>query len=152
MTTEGLQSRIRADMKTAMKAGEKPRLAVIRLIMAAIKQREVDERITLDDAQVLAVLDKMLKQRQESIRQYQAAGRDDLATAEQAEINLLEDYLPTALTDDEVADIVAQAFTEIGAASMRDMGKLMALIKPQVQGRANMADISAQVKQRLADG
>ena len=112
----------------------------------------MDERITLDDAQVLAVLDKMLKQRQESIRQYQAAGRDDLATAEQAEINLLEDYLPTALTDDEVADIVAQAFTETGAASMRDMGKLMALIKPQVQGRANMADISAQVKQRLADG
>ena len=152
MTTEGLQTRIRADMKTAMKAGEKPRLAVIRLIMAAIKQREVDERITLDDAQVLAVLDKMLKQRQESIRQYQAAGRDDLATAEQAEINLLEDYLPTALTDHEVADIVAQAFTETGAASMRDMGKLMALIKPQVQGRANMANISAQVKQRLADG
>ena len=139
-------------MKTAIKAGQKPRLAVIRLIMAAIKQREVDERITLDDQQVLIVLDKMLKQRQESIRQYHAAGRNDLVAAEQAEITLIQDYLPAALTADEIATIIAQAFTKSGASSMQDMGKVMALIKPQVQGRANMAEISAQVKQRLANG
>ncbi len=151
MTTAGLQARIRSDMKTAMKSGQKPRLAVIRLIMAAIKQREVDERITLDDQQVLIVLDKMLKQRQESIRQYSTAGRDDLVAVEQAETTLIQDYLPAALTADEIAAIVAQAFTESGASSMQDMGKLMALIKPQVQGRANMADISTEVKQRLAN-
>jgi uncharacterized protein YqeY len=152
MTTAGLQARIRSDMKTAIKTGQKPRLAVIRLIMAAIKQREVDERITLDDQQVLIVLDKMLKQRQESVRQYNAAGRNDLVAAEQAEITLIQDYLPAALTADEIATIIAQAFTQSGASSMQDMGKLMALIKPQVQGRANMAEISAQVKQRLANG
>ena len=149
MAAEGLQARIKDDMKTAMKTKQKPRLAVIRLIMAAIKQREVDERITLDDTQVLVVLDKMLKQRQESIRQYQAAGREDLASAEQAEIDLLEDYLPAALSTDEVHTIIEQAFAQTGAKSMQDMGKLMAVIKPQVQGRANMADISGQVKQRL---
>ena len=149
MATAVLQARIKDDMKTAMKAKQKPRLAVIRLIMAAIKQREVDERITLDDTQVLVVLDKMLKQRQESIRQYQAAGRDDLASAEQAEIDLLEDYLPAALSADDVHSIIEHAFSQTGAVSMQDMGKLMAVIKPQVQGRANMADISNQVKQRL---
>ena len=150
MSDMALKSRLQSDMKTAMKARDKPRLAVIRLILAAVKQREVDERIELDDQQLLAVLDKMVKQRQESVRQYQSAGRDDLATAEQAEIAIIQTYLPAMLTPDEVAAIIQQAVSDTGAASMRDMGQVMAVIKPKVQGRADMAEISQAVKKQLA--
>jgi uncharacterized protein YqeY len=136
-------------MKAAMKGGEKARLGVIRLMLAAIKQREVDERITLDDSQVLAVLDKMLKQRRDSIEQYSNAGRDDLATQEAAEVAVIQEFLPAALGDDEIAAIIDAAVTESGAGSMRDMGKVMALVKPRGQGRADVAKVSALVKQRL---
>ena len=137
-------------MKAAMKGGDKPRLAVIRLILAAIKQREVDERIELNDEQVLAVLDKMVKQRRDSIKQYGDAGRDDLANAEQAEIVIIQDYLPEALSDDEIAAIIEQAISDTGAESMKDMGKVMGKVKPQVQGRADVGAVSGLVKQKLA--
>lgn len=136
-------------MKAAMKGGDKARLGVIRLMLAAIKQREVDERITLDDSQVLAVLDKMVKQRRDSIAQYDNAGRDDLAAQEAAEVAVIQEFLPAALDDDEIAAIIDAAVTESGAESMRDMGKVMALVKPRVQGRADVARVSALVKQRL---
>jgi len=145
-----LKARIQDDMKSAMKAGDKARLGVIRLILAAIKQREVDERIELDDEQVLAVLDKMVKQRRDSIAQYTEAGRDELAAAEQAEVDIIQDYLPEALSEDEIAAIVEQAIAETGASSMRDMGKVMGKVKPQVQGRADMGQVSTLVKQKLA--
>jgi uncharacterized protein YqeY len=144
-----LKQRIQDDMKAAMKAGDKPRLAVIRLILAAIKQREVDERIELNDEQVLAVLDKMVKQRRDSIQQYGDAGRDDLAAAEQAEVEIIQAYLPEALSEAEIAGIVAQAIADTGASSMKDMGKVMGKIKPQIQGRADMGAVSALVKQKL---
>ncbi|HSO80966.1 MAG: GatB/YqeY domain-containing protein [Chromatiaceae bacterium] len=144
-----LKQRLVEDMKTAMKAGEKRRLGVIRLINAAIKQREVDERIELDDIQVLAVLDKMLKQRRDSITQYEAAKREDLAEQERYEIGVCQEYLPTALTADEIAALIEAAVAASGAASLKDMGKVMALLKPQVQGRADVGAVSALVKQRL---
>ncbi len=144
-----LKQRLVEDMKTAMKAGEKRRLGVIRLINAAIKQREVDERIELDDIQVLAVLDKMLKQRRDSITQYEAAKREDLAEQERYEIGICQEYLPTALTADEIAALIEAAVAASGAASLKDMGKVMALLKPQVQGRADVGAVSALVKQRL---
>ncbi len=145
-----LKQRLVEDMKTAMKAGEKRRLGVIRLINAAIKQREVDERIELDDTQVLAVLDKMLKQRSDSITQYEAAKREDLAEQERYEIGVCQEYLPTALTDDDIAALIEAAIAASGAASMKEMGKVMAILKPQVQGRADVGAVSAQVKQRLS--
>lgn len=145
-----LKQRLVENMKTAMKAGEKRRLGVIRLINAAIKQREVDERIELDDAQVLAVLDKMLKQRRDSITQYEAAKREDLAEQERYEIGVCQEYLPTALSDDEIAALIETAVAASGAASMKEMGKVMAILKPQVQGRADVGAVSAQVKQRLS--
>jgi len=132
-----------------MKGGDKPRLAVIRLINAAIKQREVDERIELNDEQVLAVLDKMVKQRRDSIKQYSDAGRSDLADAEQAEVEIIQEYLPAALSDDEIAAIIEQAIADTGAASMADMGKVMGKVKPQVQGRADMGAVSGLVKAKL---
>jgi hypothetical protein len=144
-----LKQRLVEDMKTAMKAGEKRRLGVIRLINAAIKQREVDERIELDDSQVLAVLDKMLKQRRDSITQYEAAKREDLAEQERYEIGVCQEYLPTALTADEIAALIEAAVVASGAVSLKDMGKVMALLKPQVQGRADVGAVSALVKQRL---
>lgn len=144
-----LKARLKEDMKTAMKGGDKPRLAVIRLINAAIKQREVDERIELSDEQVLAVLDKMLKQRRDSIKQYSDAGRTDLADAEQAEVTVIQDYMPAALSDEEITAIVEQAIAATGASSMADMGKVMGQVKPQVQGRADMGAVSAQVKAKL---
>lgn len=144
-----LKQRLVEDMKTAMKAGEKRRLGVIRLINAAIKQREVDERIELDDIQVLAVLDKMLKQRRDSITQYEAAKREDLAEQERYEIGVCQEYLPTALTADEIAALIEAAIVASGAVSLKDMGKVMALLKPQVQGRADVGAVSALVKQRL---
>ena len=144
-----LKQQITDAMKAAMKSGEKARLGVIRLILAAVKQREVDERIELDDTQVLAVLDKMIKQRRDSIEQYGNAGRDELAAAEAAEIDVIDEFMPTALSDDEIATIVAGAIAESGAESIRDMGKVMAIVKPQVQGRADVGKVSGLVKQKL---
>ncbi len=144
-----LKARIQEEMKAALKAGDKARLGTIRLIMAAIKQREVDERTQLDDRQVLAVLDKMAKQRRESIAQYRAAGRDDLAEKEQAELEIIQSYLPEALSEAEIDELIAAAIRETGAAGIRDMGKVMARLKPQLQGRADMAQVSARVKAAL---
>lgn len=148
--SEPLKQRIQSDMKAALKAGDKRRLGVVRLLMAAIKQREVDERIELDDAGVLAVIDKMVKQRRDSITQYQAAGRQELADQEQYEIEVLDEYLPEALDEAEIVALIEAAIAESGAASMRDMGKVMAILKPQLQGRADVGAVSAQVKSRLA--
>ncbi|MBK1720144.1 GatB/YqeY domain-containing protein [Thiocystis violacea] len=144
-----LKQQIQDDMKAAMKAGEKARLGVIRLILAAVKQREVDERIELDDAQVLAVLDKMLKQRRDSITQYSDAGREDLAEVERFEVGVIQGYLPAALSDQEIGDLLDAAIVASGASAMSDMGKVMAVLRPQVQGRADMGAVSALVKQRL---
>lgn len=144
-----LKSRLTDDMKTAMKSGEKDRLGVIRLVNAAIKQREVDERIELDDTQVLAVLEKMLKQRKDSITQYEAAAREDLAAVERFEMGVIQAYLPAQLSAAEIEAIVAKAVADSGAASQKDMGKVVALVKPQVAGRADMGQVSALVKQKL---
>ena len=144
-----LKERIQQDVKDAMRAREKSRLATIRLITAAIKQREVDERIELDDAQVLAVLDKMVKQRRDSIQQYTDAGRSDLAEQEAAEIAVIQEFLPEELPEAEIAGIIEAAIAETGAESMRDMGKVMAIVKPKVQGRADVGMVSGLVKQKL---
>lgn len=145
-----LKQRLQAEMKAAMKSGDKPRLGVIRLINAAIKQREVDERVELDDTQCLAVLDKMLKQRRDSMQQYLDAGRSDLADQERFEIEVCQSYMPEALSADAIAALIDSAVAETGASSMKDMGKVMAKLKPQLQGRADMAAVSASVKARLA--
>jgi uncharacterized protein YqeY len=144
-----LRERIQEDMKAAMKAAERRRLGVIRLMLAAIKQREVDERIQLDDTQVLAVLDKMVKQRRDSLEQYRQAGRSDLAEQEAYELTVIQDYLPAPLSDQELATLVQEAIAASGAGSMKDMGKVMAVLRPQVQGRAGMGAVSALVKQGL---
>jgi uncharacterized protein YqeY len=145
-----LKQQLVEDMKAAMKGGDKQRLGVIRLINAAIKQREVDERVELDDAQVLAVLEKMQKQRRDSVAQYEAAGREDLAAVERAEIEVIQAYLPTPLSEAEIDAIIAKAITDSGAAGPKDMGKVIGLVKPQVAGRADMGVVSASVKQKLA--
>jgi len=145
-----LKDRIQDDMKSAMKAHDKARLGTIRLILAAIKQREVDERIELDDSQVLAVLDKMVKQRRDSIAQYQQAGRQELADQEQAEIEVIQEYLPAALTDEEITALIDEAIATTGASSMKEMGKVMGLLRPKLQGRADMGAVSARIKQRLS--
>ena len=145
-----LKERITEDMKSAMRAGEKERLGTIRLALAAIKQREVDERITLDDAQVLAVLEKMIKQRREAITQFQAGGRADLVAKETAEITVLEAYLPARLSDAELDAIIANAIATTGAASPKDMGRVIAAVKSQAQGRADMGAVSTRVKEKLA--
>ena len=144
-----LKARLTDDMKNAMKAGEKDRLGVIRLVNAAIKQREVDERIELDDAQVLAVLEKMLKQRKDSVTQYEGAGREDLAAVERYEMGVIQAYLPAQLAAAEIEAIVAKAVADSGASGPKDMGKVVALVKPQVAGRADMGQVSALVKQKL---
>jgi uncharacterized protein YqeY len=144
-----LKTRLVDDMKDAMRAGDKPRLSTIRLINAAIKQREVDERIELDDTQVLAVLEKMLKQRRDSITQYDNAGRTDLADAERAEVTVIETYLPAPLDDAEIDALVDAAIAETGASSMREMGKVMGLVKQRAAGRADMGALSGKVKARL---
>ena len=144
-----LKARITEDMKSAMKGGEKDRLGVIRLIQAAIKQREVDERIELDDTQVEAVLEKMLKQRRDSVSQFEAAGREDLASQERYEIGVVQAYLPEPLTDAEVETILAAVIAETGAEGPRDMGKVMAALKPKVAGRADMQALSGKVKAAL---
>ncbi len=145
-----LKQDILADMKAAMKAGDKLRLGAVRLILAAVKQREVDERIELSNEQVLEVLDKMVKQRRGSISQYEKAGREDLARQERYEVGVLQAYMPGALDEEEIAALIGQAMSETGAASMRDMGKLMGWLKPKLQGRADMGAVSAQIKQKLA--
>jgi uncharacterized protein YqeY len=144
-----LRERITEDMKSAMRAGAKERLAAIRLALAAIKQREVDERITLDDSQVLAVLDKMIKQRREAITQFESGGRADLVARETAEIAVLLGYLPAQMSEAEIDALIAEAITATGAASVKDMGKVMAVVKPRAQGRADMGAISARIKQKL---
>lgn len=144
-----LKQQLTDDMKAAMKGGEKDRLGVIRLVNAAIKQREVDERIVLDDAQVLAVLEKMLKQRKDSVAQYEGAGREDLAAVERYEIGVIQAYLPAQLGAAEIEAIVARAIADAGATSAKDMGKVVGLVKPQVAGRADMGQVSALVKQKL---
>jgi len=144
-----LKERILQDVKDAMRAKDKPRLATIRLITAAIKQREVDERIELDDAQVLAVLDKMVKQRRESISQFEKAGRDDLIAQEASELEIIQGYLPEQLTEAEITAMIDAALATTGANSVKDMGKVMGLLKPQLQGRADIGAVSAMIKARL---
>ena len=144
-----LKARISEDMKSAMRAGEKDRLSCIRMLQAGIKQREVDERIELDDAQVLAVIDKMIKQRRESVVQFQAGNRADLVAKETAEIDLLSGYLPAQLGDAELAALIKDAIAASGAASMKDMGKVMGILKPKVQGRTDMGALSARIKAAL---
>lgn len=145
-----LKAKINDDMKAAMKARESARLAAIRLLLSAMKQKEVDERVELDDAAVLAIIEKMIKQRKDSITQYEAAGRQDLADAEKFEVDILSAYMPAALSSAEIEAIVAAAVTQSGAAGPQDMGKVIALVKPQVAGRADMGEVSKLVKAKLS--
>ncbi|MES9970979.1 MAG: GatB/YqeY domain-containing protein [Candidatus Thiodiazotropha sp.] len=145
-----LKQQILDDVKAAMKAKEKARLGTLRLITAAIKQREVDERTELDDTQVLGILEKMIKQRRDSIKQYESAGRQELAEQEKSEIVIIETYMPAGLSDEEVTAMIEHAISESNASGMQDMGKVMGLLKPQMQGRADMGKVSGLVKQKLA--
>ena len=145
-----LKDKLQQDMKDAMRGGDKPRLGVIRLILAAVKRREVDERIELDDAQITTVLDKMSKQRRDSLEQYEKAGRDDLAGQEQFELDILKSYLPEQLGDAEIDALIEEAVQATGASSMKDMGKVMGQLKNKLQGRADMGAVSGKIKARLA--
>lgn len=145
-----LKQRIQDDIKTAMRNKDKPRLGALRLVSSALKQREVDERIELNDSQVIEILDKMIKQRRDSIGQFEAAGRDDLVAQESFEVTVLQDYMPQPLSEAELAALIEQAVTESGASSAKDMGQVMALLKPQIQGRADMKVVSGDVKKRLS--
>jgi uncharacterized protein YqeY len=145
-----LKERIQDDMKAAMRAGEKQRLGTIRMILAGIKQREVDERIQLDDVQVLSVLEKMIKSRKESLVHFQSGGRQDLIDKETAEINLIQGYLPAQLSEAEIDALIAQAIKATGATSVKDMGKAMGLVKSQAQGKADMAVVGAKLKAKLS--
>jgi uncharacterized protein YqeY len=145
-----LRERLQEDMKTAMRAGQKERLATIRLILAAVKQREVDERITLDDSQVIAALEKMGKQRRESITQFESGGRSDLVAKETAELAIITAYLPAQLSDAELDALIQAAIQQTGAATVKDMGRVMSVIKSQAQGRADMAAVGARIKARLS--
>lgn len=149
MTDPILKQEITGAMKSALRAGEKKRLGAIRLILAELKRVEVDERITLEDERTLAILDRMLKQRRDSLRQYRDAGRDDLASQEAFEIEVIQQFMPAALTNEALDALIASAIADSGAKSMRDMGKVMTAIKPQVQGRADMGAVSARIKQLL---
>ena len=144
-----LKDRIQQDMKAAMRSGDKPRLGTIRLMLAAIKQREIDERIELGDAESTAVLDKMVKQRRESISQFEKAGRDDLVAQEAFELTLIQEYLPEQLSETEINALIDAAMTDTGATSIKDMGKVMGQLKPKLQGRADMSAVSALIKSRL---
>lgn len=144
-----LKARIQEDVKNAMRAQQREQLATLRLVTAAIKQREVDERVDLNDEQVLAVLDKMVKQRRESLEQYEKAGRNDLAEKEQFELDLIQTYLPEQLGEDELADLIRTTISELGASSIRDMGPVMNALRGQVQGRADMKAVSQAVKNQL---
>ena len=146
----GLKDRIQEDMKSAMRAKDAQRLSIIRLIMAAIKQREVDERISLDDTQVLVVLDKMVKQRRDSINQYESAGRQDLADKENFEISVIQEYLPAALSEAEIDALVDEAISATNATTIKEMGAVMAQLRPRIQGRADMGGVSNKVKEKLA--
>ncbi len=148
--SESIKKRIQEDIKSAMRAKDKRRLGTLRLISAAIKQQEVDERISLDDTQVIVVLDKMLKQRRDSLAQYEKANRQDLAEQESYEIKLIQEYLPQPLSEDELADLIDAAISQTNATTLKQLGKVMAILKPQVQGRADMRAISMAVKQRLS--
>jgi len=145
-----LKSQITSAMKDAMRAKDKPRLGTIRLILAELKRIEVDERIELDDDRIIIVMDKMLKQRRDSISQFEAAGRQELADIEKAEVTVIQDFLPTALTEEEIAQLVDDAIASTGAEGMKDMGKVMGPLKPQLQGRADMAEVSKLIKARLS--
>jgi uncharacterized protein YqeY len=145
-----LKDRLTEDMKASMRAGEKDRLATIRLALSAIKQREVDERIALDDTQVLAVVEKMIKQRKEAIAQFEAGGRADLVAKETAEITILQAYLPAQMSDAELDELITGAIASTGAASIKDMGKVMGVVKAKAQGRADMGVVSARIKQKLS--
>ena len=145
-----LKERITEDMKAAMRAGEKERLGCIRMITADIKQREVDERITLDDAQVLSVLEKMIKQRKEALVQFQAGGRPDLVAKESAEVALITGYLPAQLSEAELDSLIGEAISATGAQSVKDMGKVMGLVKQKAQGRADMGAVGAKIKAKLS--
>ncbi len=149
MSNASLTSRINEDVKSAMRSKDKPRLGVLRLITAAIKQREVDERITLNDDQVIAVLEKMIKQRKDSISQYEKAGRTELAEQEAFEIGILQEYLPEQLSEAEINTLVEEAISSSGATSMKDMGKVMGMLKPKLAGRADMGAVSKIIKSRL---
>ena len=149
-TTAGLRQRIESDMKAALRAKDKDRLGAIRLILAAVKQREIDERITLTDTDILAVLDKMTKQRRDSIAQFEQAGRQELADKEAAEVAVIQEYLPAALSEAEIDAVIAEAITASGASSPQDMGKIMGLLKPRLQGRADMGLVSRKVKEKLS--
>ncbi|KJG37474.1 glutamyl-tRNA amidotransferase [Photobacterium angustum] len=144
-----LIERLKDEQKAAMKAKDKPRLGAIRLVLAAIKQREVDEKITLSDDDVLVVLTKMVKQRRDSVAQYEAAGRQDLADVEHAEISVLAEFMPQPLTEEEISALMDEAIAATGAATMQDMGKVMGVLKPQIQGRADMGIVSKLVKTKL---
>lgn len=150
MTTSAIKEKIQEDMKTAMRSHDKERLAVIRLIMAALKQREVDERIVLTDEQILAVLDKMVKQRRESIGMFETANRPDLVQKENDELRVIQGYLPEQLTASEIEAMIDSAIKETGAATARDMGKIMGILKPKLQGRADIAAVSNKIKEKLA--
>lgn len=147
-----LKARLQNDMKEAMRNKDKDRLAVIRMMLAAIKQREIDGQVELDDTGVLAILDKQVKQRKDSVKQYREAGRDELAEKEAAEIAVIETYLPAALSEAEVAALIDETISSTAAASMKDMGKVMGMIKPKVQGKADMARVSAMIKAKLSGG
>ena len=149
MTASALKLQLQSDMKSSMKSGDKPRLAVIRSMLAAIKQVEVDERIDPDDARVTAILDKMTKQRRESIAQFEKAGRQDLIDIEQAELVIIKQYLPEALTDDEINHLIDEAMETTGASEMQHMGQVMGKLKPQLQGRADISKVSQLIKSRL---
>jgi uncharacterized protein YqeY len=150
MTEESLKNKIQTSMIATMRAQDKPKLGVIRLIQSAIKQQEVDERITLDDVQILSALDKMIRQRRDSIKQFEAAGRHDLAEKEVFEIGIIQEYLPTPLSNEEIQTLVEEAIQEVGAQSIRDMAKVMNLLKPKLQGRADIGEVGSLIKSQLA--
>ncbi len=145
-----LKQRINDDVKSAMRGKDKARLVVLRMILAAVKQKEVDERIELDDEQILAVLDKMAKQHRDSIEQFQQGGRDGLVKKENFELEIVQTYLPNQLSDDEINQLIKDAMAETGASSMQDMGKVMGTLKPKLQGRADMGKVSGLIKQLLS--
>ena len=150
MSETNLKVQLQSDMKSSMKSGDKSRLLVIRTMLAAIKQIEVDERIDLDDARIVAVLDKMSKQRRESISQFTTAGRNDLIAIEEAELVIIKEFLPEALSEEKIAELIEQAISSTGATSIKEMGKVMGILKPQLQGRADVGQVSQLIKSKLA--
>jgi uncharacterized protein YqeY len=150
MSEANLKAQLQSDMKSSMKSGDKSRLLVIRTMLAAIKQIEVDERIEPDDARIVGILDKMMKQRRESISQFAAAGRNDLIAIEEAELVIIKDFLPEALSEGKIAELIEQAISSTGATSIKEMGKVMGILKPQLQGRADVGQVSQLIKSRLA--